>query len=85
MTTTKTDKYDELLTALRKCYGVPDVERESVRIVNDFFDDETGERVKIVEYKYRTTKNVHLSRTELKAIHSVLGKAAAELNGKKNV
>lgn len=86
MTTTKpTDEYDELLNALRKVYGVPNVERESVRLLNDHIDEETGERVKIVEYRFRARSDVHLSDIELKAIHSLIGQAAAELNALKKL
>jgi hypothetical protein len=84
-TTKPTDEYDQLLDALRKICGVPNVERESVRMINDHVDEETGERVKIVEYRFRMRNDVHLSDIELKAIHSLIGQAAAEVNALKKL
>jgi hypothetical protein len=83
MPTAKPDEFDHLLIALRNVYGVPNVERESVHMINDHIDEETGEHVKIVEYRFRVREDVQLSDVELKAIHSVIGQAAAELNALK--
>lgn len=54
-------------------------------MINDHIDEETGERVIIVEYRYRTRNDVHLSDVELKSIHSLIGRAAAELNALKKL
>jgi hypothetical protein len=82
MPTAKPDEFDHLLIALRNVYGVPNVERESVHMINDHIDEETGEHAKIVEYRFRVREDVQLSDVELKA-HSVIGQAAAELNALK--
>jgi hypothetical protein len=39
----KPDEYDHLLDALRNVYGVPNVERESVHMITDHIDEETGD------------------------------------------
>jgi hypothetical protein len=46
------------------------VERESIHMIDDHIDEEVRE-------------DVQLSDVELKAIHSVIGQAAAELNALK--